>query len=179
MTLPLAVTNSSITASSVNVTIASNSSVVIESEALTSSIAVGWADVAAAAPLNGYAIFRSRSSGVPDSEGTVLLDNGSSSLSLLYDNTAGFRTGFAVANQASTLGVLNVLLLDQNGVPLGSSPINVPALGHLSFFLTDMFPQTNIRRGVMKVESPSGTGIVAVGLRFNSSGSFTSVPVIR
>src|SRR5206468_8624499 len=92
MTLPLAVTNSSITASSVNVTIASNSSVVIESEALTSSIAVGWADVAAAAPLNGYAIFRSRSPGVPDSEGTVLLDNGSSSLSLLYDNRSEEHT---------------------------------------------------------------------------------------
>jgi sugar lactone lactonase YvrE len=180
LTLPLTLPNSSVVASSASVTLAPNNSVVIETESSSSSIAVGWANVEASAPLNGYAIFRSRTPGVPDSEGTALLDNGSSSLSLLYDNTLGFQTGVAFVNPGSALsGVLTVTLLNQNGFQLASSQIIVPALGHLSFFLRDMFLQTNNTRGIMKLENTTGAGIVALGLRFNSSGSFTSVPVIR
>jgi hypothetical protein len=180
LTLPLAFLNSSVTASSVNVTIASNNLVVIESEASSPSVAAGWANVEASAPLNGYAIFRSRTPGVPDSEGTVALDSGSTSLSLPYDDTIGFRTGLALANtSASSASAVTVLLLDQNGVQLASSQINVPAFGHLAFFLPDMFLPTSNTRGIMKLGNSSGLGIVAIGLRFNSSGSFTGVPVIR
>jgi hypothetical protein len=101
--LPLSFPQSgaTITDSSAKLTIPPMASIVVETEAATSSVSIGWADVqSSAASLRGYAVFRLRSSGFPDLEGTVQLETGtpSSSLTLVYDNTDGFETGFAVAN---------------------------------------------------------------------------------
>jgi hypothetical protein len=76
LTLPLVFprTGSVTTSSFADVAIAANSSIVLASEAPTAAIAVGWADIQASGALSGYSIFRWRSPGLPDSEGTVPLD---------------------------------------------------------------------------------------------------------
>jgi hypothetical protein len=161
-----------------NVTIAPNSSVVVATEALTASIAVGWADVQATGPLSGYSVFRLRSPGVPDSEGTVSLDSMlSSSLVLPYDNTNGYQTGLALGNQSSTAQTVTAIFLDQNGVQVASSQVSLPAFGHSSFFLNSQFPQSASQVGIIQFQSSGG--ITGVGLRFNPTGSFTSLPIIR
>ena len=180
LTLPLTFPQFALstTASSVNLTLSPNESLVIESEASTSSIVVGWADVQATGALSGYSIFRLSLPGLPDSEGTVPLDSRlSSSVVMPYDNTNGYRTGLALANQASAPATITAILLDQNGVQLASTQISLPALGHASFFADSQFSQSANQLGIIQFQSSGG--ITGVGLRFSPSGSFTSVPIIR
>src|SRR5262249_35205060 len=159
--------------------VAPKASVILESEGLTSSIAVGWADVQATAPLSGYSIFRMRSPGSGDSEGTVPLDAAISSGSVLpYDNSRGYRTGVALANQGATAANIGVLLLDQNGTQIAASQVTLDAFGHTAFFLDDRFLQSANQLGFIQFQNTSDA-IATIGLRFNPSGSFTSVPIIR
>jgi hypothetical protein len=180
MILPLVfpLTGSIITSSSSELTIAPNASIVIESEASTSSIAVGSASVEGSCRLSGYAIFRLRSANAENSEGTVPLDTQTSSLlAVPYNNTDGFRSALALANQASTATTVTATVTDENGRRVGSFQIVLPALGHTSFFLSDQFSQTANRVGIVELQS-SGS-LTAVGLRFSPTISFTSVPIIR
>ncbi len=169
---------SNTSASSVNLTLTPNESIVIESNATTSSINVGWADVRATGSLNGYSIFALSLPGVPDSEGTVPLDGRlSNSLTLPYDNTNSYQTGLALANQSSSAVTVTAILLDSNGIQLASTQINLPASGHSSFYLQQQFSQSANQLGIIKLQSSGG--ITGVGLRFNPTGSFTSVPIIQ
>jgi hypothetical protein len=180
LTLPLSSSQSSsnTTDSFASFVVAPNASVIIETDAVTSSIAVGWADVRATAPLSGYSIFRMRSPGSTDSEGTVPLDGAISSGSVLpYDNSKGFRTGVALANQGASAANIGVLLLDQNGTQIAASEVTLDAFGHTAFFLDDRFLQSANRLGFIQFQNADA--VATIGLRFNPSGSFTSVPIIR
>jgi hypothetical protein len=180
LSLPLVVSGGSQTTNSfADLTIQPRGSSIVESEASTPSISVGWADLQASAPLSGYAIFRQRSAGVPDSEGTTPLETtGTSSIAFFYDNTASFQTGVALANLSTTDSTIIATFRDENGTPLGSSQLSLPGSGHSAFFVNNRFSATGNRRGVIEFRSNSGT-LTGVGLRFSASGSFTSVPIIR
>src|SRR5262249_45309793 len=141
-------------------------------------LGVGWADVLANGALSGYLTFGVTSSGVPPSEGTVPLDARlSTSLILPYDNTGGAQTALAVANQTATPQTITVTLFDQSGAQLTSSPMTLPALGHVSFFVANRFSQVANQLGIIQFQS--GGAVTGVGLRFSPSGSFTSIPIIR
>jgi hypothetical protein len=171
--------NTTATTSFVDVLIGPAATFIIETEAATASIYVGWAEVQGSGPLAGYSVFRLRSPGGADLEGTVPLDSrGSSSIVLSFDNTGGFQTGMALANQASTSANITLTLRDENGTPLLTSQLALPGLGHGSFFLSSIFPISSNQRGIVEMHNPSG-GITGVGLRFSPSGSFTSMPLLR
>jgi hypothetical protein len=70
------------------------------------------------------------------------------------------------------------VLLDQSGNQIASAPINLPAFGHSSFFVSDQFPQAANRIGIIKFQNPSGN-VTGVGLLFSPSGAFTSLPIIQ
>jgi hypothetical protein len=181
LSLPLSFpqSGSTMTSSFANVTIAPNASLVIETEATTSSISVGWADVRATSSLSGYSIFRLRSPGVPDSEGTVPLDTGASPSQIMpYDNTKGYRTGLALANGTANIVNVVMLLTDQNGVPVSSSQISLSGFGHASFFISDLVPQSANQLGMIQLLNVAGV-VTGIGLRFSPSGSFTSVPFVQ
>ena len=157
-----------------------NASFVIETEAATSSVMVGWADVRTSGPLIGYGIFRQRTAGLPDSEGTVLLDTQpSSTFKVPYDNTSGFQTGIALANQSSVTVMISVTIRDDKGNALVSSQISLPGLGHTSFFLSNNFAQTADGRGTVEFGNSSAINITGIGLRFSPTLSFTSLPMMR
>jgi len=173
-------TGSNLTSSFANLNIAPNGLLVLETENPNSSTAVvGWADVQASAALTGYSIFRLRSSaGATDSEGTGPLDvQSTSSLIIPFDNTNGFTTGLALANQNTAAATITITVLDDNGLQLASRPIALGGQAHVSYFVGDTFSQSVNRRGILQVRN--ALGITAVGLRFNPSGSFTSIPIIR
>ena len=182
LTLPLTFPNSNLpntVSPFADISIAPNQSVVVATTSSSSAINVGWADVAASGALKGYTVFNLSSSGGPDSSGTVPLDTRlSPSVVLPYDNTNGSRSGVALANQTGTPATITALLLDQNGVQLSSSQIVLAADGHSSFFISDVFPQSANRIGLISFQNPAGN-VTAVGLLFNSSGSFTSLPIIQ
>jgi uncharacterized protein (TIGR03118 family) len=162
--------------SSVTVSVGANDSVVIQSGSSTSSVGVGWADVLATGPVNGYLALEATSP--LDSQGTVPLDSRlSTSLLMPFDNTNGYQTGFALASQASAPQTVTVTLLDQNGVQLSSSNMSLPAYGHSSFFLNSQFSKSANQLGLIQVQGSGG--VTGVGLRMSPQGSFTSIPIIR
>ena len=73
---------------------------------------------------------------------------------------------------------VSVVVQDENGVQLGSGSINLNASGHDSRFLEDMFPLAANRVGIVRFQT-SNSLITGIGLRFSSTGSFTSVPIAR
>jgi uncharacterized protein (TIGR03118 family) len=179
LTLPLTFPqfNSTASAATQTVTVGPNDSVVIASNSSASTIGVGWADVLATGPLAGYLTFGVTSGGT-SSEGTVPLDTRlSSSLLLPYDNTNGYQTGLALANQSATAQSVTVTLLDQNGNQLSSTPISLPAFGHSSFFVSNQFSPSANQLGIIQFQGTAG--VTGVGLRFSPAGTFTSIPIIR
>src|SRR3989449_1241942 len=177
--LPLVLADGSGTASSsIDLSMQARGSAVLQSEATTSAVSLGWAEIEASGPLNGYAIFRQRLPGLPDSEATTPLETiASSSMAFFFDNVAGFQTGIAVVNLSASETTVTAVFRDENGLQLGSSQFSIPRSGHSSFFLNSRFPTTANRRGIVEFQNQSG--ITGVGLRFSPSLSFTSVPVIR
>jgi hypothetical protein len=159
------------------VTLGPNSSVVIQSAAPGPVISVGWADVFATGPLTGFLTFDVGSSG-PALEGTMTLDTRlSTSLLLPYDNSNGNQTAVAIANQSASAQTITVTLFDQNGNQLASSPVNLTAFGHTSFFVNSQVSQSANQIGLIQFQGSAG--VTGIGLRFSPAGSFTSIPIIR
>jgi len=156
------------------VTVPANGIAVVETASTSSITTVGWADVQASGPLSGYTIFRDTSH---NSEGTVLLDNGGTSLTMAFDNRNGGTTGFALANLGGATTV-SVLVLDQNGTQIGSGQVNIAASGHYSNFLDLLVSGTANRAGTVRFQTTTST-ISGIGLRFGTTQSFTSVPVLK
>jgi hypothetical protein len=180
LTLPL-VSSEGInsTGSFVDASIEVGGTFLVETEASGSTILTGWASVESSLPLTGYSVFRYRTPGVPDSEGTTLLDTRAmSSVLLPYDNTGGFQTGVALVNQGSASSIITAILRDERGQQISVSQISLPGFGHNSFFLSNMIAASANRRGTVEFQNPSGN-VTAIGLRFSPSGSFTSLPILR
>jgi hypothetical protein len=178
MTLPLMFPQFglSLSASSQTFTLSPGASLVIQSGG-GSALSVGWANVQATGALTGYSIFDFNLPG-GDSEGTVPFDNSiSSTLLLPYDNTNGYRTGVALANETQSSASITASVLDQNGVRLASSQISLPAFAHMSLFVDQLFSVSANGLGVVQFQSTEA--ITAIGLRFSPSGSFTSIPTVR
>jgi hypothetical protein len=182
--LPLVVTQlggvQSATASSVNRTLGAGATLLIESEGpASSSILVGWAEVLSSAPVSGFSIFRLRGQDGRDSEGTASLGSiPSSDLVLPFDNTAGFATGVALVNLTTDTAIVNAVIRDDNGTQIGLQPVLLLGKAHSSFFLADRFSITSGRRGTIEFQNTAGGAVAGIGLRFNPSGSFTSVPTM-
>jgi hypothetical protein len=182
--LPVVVTQQgstqSATTSSVNGTLGPGATLLIESEApVSSNILVGWAEVLSSAPVSGFSIFRLRGQDGRDSEGTASLGSGTSSdMVLPYDNTAGFATGVALVNLTTDPVIVNAVIRDDSGTQIGLQAVALSGKAHTSFFLSDRFSITSGRRGTIEFQNTSGGAVTGIGLRFNPSGSFTSVPTI-
>jgi hypothetical protein len=172
-------TGATATASFTNLSLDPNASLVVETESTAPAVNVGWLDVQTSAAVQGFTIFRQRVPGVPDSEGTVPLDASASPYFYLpFDNTNGFQTGIALANQSTSAVTITVLVRDDNGNLIGSSQIPLSRFGHGAFFSNNIFASTANRRGVLEFRSDGGN-ITGTGLRFSPTLSFTSVPIIR
>lgn len=179
MTLPLLFPEfgSGMMASSVNLTLTPNGSVVIQTNVST-ALGEGWADVQASGSLTGYSTLEVSGTGVTPAEATIDLDSRlSTSLAVPYDNTNGAQTAVALANQSPASQQITVTLFDQSGKQLSSSPVTLPGFGHMAFFLNSQFSQSANQLGV--IEFQSAGGITGIGLRFDSTGAFTSIPIIR
>jgi len=153
-----------------------NTSLLIETGALTST-AVGWAEVLSPGPVGGFAIFRSSPPSGPSSEGTVPLQTQSPTAVVLpYDNTSGFVMGVAFANPSTIPADITAAIWDEQGSPLGTQTILLPARGHTAFIMPTQLPPTAGKRGIVRFQTTGTGGIAALGLRFSPFGTFTSVP---
>lgn len=181
LSLPVTTTQQGVsqtaTTSSVNATINQNATLQISIGDQIASNVWGWANVSSTGPLGGYAIFRSTPQTGSPSEGTVPLQTQfSSTVTLPYDNTAGFVMGVALANLSTSSANVTATMWDANGNDLGTQIITIAGNGHTAFVLPTQLPATAGQLGIVQFQASGG--IAGLGLRFSPFGTFTSVPTM-
>jgi hypothetical protein len=185
LTLPLTIIEGAVasttTAASVQRTIPPRGTLIVETEAAGSTILVGWAEVRSATPVAGFAIFRQKHGSGVDSEGTSPLETAAlQSFLQPMDNLSGFSTGIALVNLApDEAASLTAILYDDRGQEFLRGSVNLPPNGHTAFSVTDLFPAAAGKRGFIEFRADRPAGIMGLGLRFQPTLSFTSVPIIR
>jgi hypothetical protein len=128
--------------------------------------------------IGGMAVFRQRVFGRPDQEATVpIVSQFDSHFVLLFDNTAGFVTGLAVANPTTDSVAIPVTIRDQSGNVIDNQFIRLGSYNHTAFNLPDFWPSTAGRRGAIEFQT-SGFGVAALGLRAGAA-AFTSFNVLE
>jgi hypothetical protein len=139
----------------------------------------GWGQVVTAGAVAGTIVFRQHLGPTRDSDGAVPVQlNGLIRFVLPFDNTAGFITAMALANEDPLLpAVISVNVRDENGQLLEIETLNIPALGRLAFLLPAQFRTTTGIRGAVEFSTPS-VNLSTLGLRVNPLGSFTSIDPI-
>ena len=153
---------------------------IIDTAGLSPVLSQGWGQVITTGSVAGTAIFRQQLSSVRDAEGAVPLSlSGMQQFVLPFDNTQGFVTAIALANEdPSQATAVSVTLRDLNGVILGNGTVNLTPLGRSAFVLPSQFTETANVQGVAEFSSPN-VDLSALGLRYNPIGSFTSIPAVQ
>ncbi len=158
-------------------TLASNASLIVQ----TASIAnlptqIGSARLTATAGLGGFAMFHLYST---QQEAVVPLEiRNASSYLLAFDNTNNASLSVALANVAAQPANVSVLLRDDGGTQIGARSLALPASGHTSFALSDLFPVTAGQRGTVEFDTPPGGQISVLGVRNAPPGTLTTIPVL-
>ncbi len=151
-----------------------------------STLTEGYGLIGAAPSLNvsGYGIFtyQNGSEAVVPFEAAFPTNPGQV---LAFDNTGGYGIGAALVNLTMVNGVgvpitVTAFFYDENGNAIGSPQhFSMTAHQHASFVFTDLWPFTANQKGTVFFEftpnTPGGSGLVVLGLRFTPNGTFTSI----
>jgi hypothetical protein len=150
---------------------------IIDTAGSSPVLSQGWGQVITTGSVAGTAIFRQQLNIVRDAEGAVPLNlSGMQQFVVPFDNTVGFITAMALANQdPSQATAVSVTLRDRNGILLGNGFVNLAPLGRSAFVVPTQFPVTGNVQGIAEFSSPN-VDLSALGLRYNPIGSFTSIP---
>lgn len=141
-------------------------------------LAEGSAELVSGGPLTGVAVFRQRASSGQDTEGALGVASSALRAVLPFDNTGGFQTALAVVNAfPSSTAPIALLLRDEAGRLLATSPLLPAQANRYAFRLSDLFPAARDHRGTVEL---TGAGFAAFALRFNPAGSFTTIePIVK
>jgi len=84
------------------------------------------------------------------------------------------QSGIAIANNSSTPATVNFELTTLSGAVSGvAGPIAVPAQGHVSKFVRELFPTLDLPfQGILRVSSSNSISIVSLRMRYNERGDF-------
>ena len=180
--LPLAlpqqgVTESLVTTPSLDWTLASNASLIVQTDSPANvPLQSGSAQLTATGGVGGFAIFHLNPTA---QEAVVPLETRNASFYLLaFDNTNGAALGVALANISAQAANVAVIVRDDTGVQIGSGSLPVSASGHSAFVLSGMFPAAAGLRGTVEFDTPAGGQISVLGVRTTPPGTLTSVPAL-
>jgi hypothetical protein len=167
-----------LTATSVDQTLAPNAMVLIQSAATTASASSGWAECLGSPMIAGFGVFGYTPASGPASEAAVSLETAfNQSFLVPYESSRQFSTGIGLANlRLDAAAAITATVYDENGAQIAQQSMSLPAAGHTSFLLTDKFPAAAGHFGFV---SFSGTGaglLTGLGIRVNPEGTFTSAP---
>ena len=142
------------------------------------SLLEGYAGFTLPAGVYGYGVFRQSIPGVQDQEAVVpFSDANATGETLIWDDT-NYTTAVAIANPSPVATTVSVVLLDQNGNPIGATSITQPAGSKTETTLRSLpgFSGMVGQRGSARFTVSSGS-VGVLGLRFDGS-AFTSIPTI-
>jgi hypothetical protein len=167
--------------------------VVVEDDA--AALAVGWLRMTPPAQvvLSGQAILRQKVVGRPDFETVVPFAGAPDAVQCLvpfnpaattatmlypFDNTAEFVSSIALANYGASSLAITVDAVDEGGISLLTTQVQLSAGNHTAFRIDEQFPILAGRKGVLRITAPKySLGIQA--FLFNSGGAFTTLLPIQ
>jgi sugar lactone lactonase YvrE len=144
----------------------------------STQVLVGSAQLASTNEVDGFAIFHQIPTG---QEAVVPMENRrANSYLLAFDNTSGLVLGVAVQNASGQQADIPVIVRDDTGATISTGTnISLAANGHTSFVLSDQFPVTANKRGTIEFDTPPGSQISVLGLRFSPPNSaLTTIPAL-
>jgi len=171
-------------AASFDQTLSANASLIISTTGpQTPPVQIGSAQLAATGAVDGFAIFHQIQT---SQEAVVPMETrNASSYLLAFDNTNGLVLGVAVENVLAQNAVIGVVIRDETGTVIGSSPgliptpISLAGNGHTSFVLSTQYPVTANIRGTIEFDTPVGGQISVLGLRFTPpNNALTTIPAL-
>lgn len=143
-------------------------------------ITVPCASATECGDVGGFAVFTQKVPGRPDFESVVpLLSSIAGKFVLPFDNTANTATGVAIvapkfnANDGADR-TLRVVARNEAGAVILDQNVTMKANGHESYVLAQRFAALAGIRGT--IEYSTQDFVTVLGLRFNSTGPFTSIP---
>lgn len=167
--------------------------VVVENDA--AALAVGWLRMTPPAQvvLSGQAILRQKVAGRPDFETVVPFAGAPDAVQCLvpfnpaattatmlypFDNTGEFVSSIALANYGASGLSVTVEAVDDGGVSMLSTQLQLQTGNHTAFRLDQQFPILAGRKGVLRITAPKYTLGVQAFL-FNAGGAFTTLLPIQ
>lgn len=170
---------SPMTASTFTTTLDPIAELVIQSTGSTSQATqVGWAQLLTNGSIGGFAVF-SQAVGNSLQEAVAPMESRNPGAFLLsFDNSGNYVTGVALANPSARPASVGFIIRDDTGAVLLSSTIRLPAQGHTSFVLPSSYVSSAGRRGTLEFDTPANGQISVLGLRFNSTGAFSTIPAL-
>ena len=123
-----------------------------------------------------YAVYRQRIAGRPDYEATgVTVSDQTRQIVYFFDNIDNYVTSLAVANPFNQPALVRFTFRDPAGSVVHQEEVNLAGNGHAYFGTTDRFAISKGKRGTLTLTAVQGR-IATLGLRFNPTGPFTTVP---
>jgi hypothetical protein len=140
---------------------------------------VGWAQLLTNGAIGGYAVF-SQAIGSANQEAEVPLENRNAAGYVVpFDNTNGSATGIALANIYAQSVNTAITIRDDTGAVILTDTLTLPAMGHTSFDLVSRYASSTAqRRGTLEFRTPVAGQITVLGLKFNGTGAFSTIPAI-
>ena len=173
-------------ASTLDRTINPGAELIIQSTGVVSApITVGSAQLLTNGSISGFARFSTAFAASIQDAVVPLETRNASGYVVPYENTNGSATGIALANiTAQPVPVtINYRIggsagYSGDGVLDNTETLVVPPMGHMSFNLADRLKDTAGEVGTVEFLTPSAGQISLLGLLFNSTGAFSTLPAL-
>ena len=128
--------------------------------------------------IGGFSVFQEVMTNGQVYEATVPVSGTDSRLYLPFYHFEGYDSGVALANPSNTSTRVTIQALNSVGTVVVNDSIVLAGYGHIAFDLLSRYPSLNNVRGSLYITSSSGY-LSAVGLRFSSTGSYTTIPILN
>ena len=162
--------------SSTTQTLISGSSMFLHTPGTAATLTQGWAEVHADAGIVAYTIFTNRVPGHQDQDSTAPAVNATNRILVPYDDHAGFVSAIAIVNPTATAQSVSVGFQTTDGLIAIDALPTVPAFGHMTFVLSQQFPEILGHLGLAEFYSATGN-LSMLAFRFNPTQSSASMPV--
>lgn len=139
----------------------------------------GSAQLTTYGQISGFEVFRWTTFG---QEASVPLETRDpASFVLPIDDTSGLTTGLAIANLSSEDSAINSITMNVyngSGGLVKAEQIALAPGAHTSFMLPATYSETQNLLGAVEFVTPKGGRISVIGLRAQSNGTLTTIPVL-
>jgi hypothetical protein len=164
------------TSTTTGLALVSGTSMFLHTPGTAATLTQGWAEVHADAGIVAYTIFTNRVPGHQDQDSTAPAVNATNRILVPYDDHAGFVSAIAIVNPTATAQSVSVGFQTTDGLIAIDALPTVPAMGHMTFVLSQQFPEILGHLGLAEFYSATGN-LSMVAFRFNPTQSSASMPV--